>query len=108
MVRPVALLAVLLLASFPGSVRAIALPDSTAAESWRLANGLEVRVRYVPGAVGVATTMAYRAGSAYEPAAREGLANLLAEIQFTAAAGDVPERTREEMDSLRVVIVDDV
>lgn len=77
------------------------LPDSTEASSWKLANGLEVRTRHVPGAAGIAIAVSYRAGSTYEPADRPGLTELLAEVEFTAAAGDVPARTREEMTSLR-------
>jgi hypothetical protein len=76
-------------------------PDSTVADAWRLANGLEVRTLSVPHAPGVSVTIAFRAGSGYDPAGREGLSELLAELQFTGAAGDVPERTREEMPSLR-------
>ncbi|MBK7369815.1 MAG: insulinase family protein [Candidatus Eisenbacteria bacterium] len=77
------------------------LPDSTMFDGWKLANGLEVRARHVPGASGVAIVVAYRAGSSYEPPAREGMAQLLAELQFHAPAGDIPERSREEMASLR-------
>ena len=75
--------------------------DSTVAESWRLDNGLEVRTLHVPQAAGVSVTLAFRAGSGYDPPGREGLSELLAELQFTSAAGDVPERLREEMASLR-------
>jgi len=75
--------------------------DSTVADAWKLANGLEVRTLHVPHAPGVSITLAFRAGSGYDPAGREGLSELLAELQFTSAAGDVPERTREEMASLR-------
>jgi len=81
--------------------RAEMLPDSTATDAWRLSNGLEVRVHHVPRAAGVAIVVAYRAGSAYEPAGAEGLSELLAQLQFTGPAGDIPARTREEMDSLR-------
>ena len=75
--------------------------DSTVASAWKLANGLEVRTLHVPHAPGVSVTLAFRAGSAYDPAGREGLGEVLAELQFMSAAGDVPERTREEMASLR-------
>lgn len=77
------------------------MADSTMFDRWTLANGLEVRARHVPGASGVAIVVAYRAGTAYEPVGREGMSQLLAELQFHAAAGDIPERTREEMNSLR-------
>ena len=47
------------------------LPDSTTVRAWRLENGLEVRVRDVPGAASVAIAMAYRAGTSIEPISRE-------------------------------------
>ena len=80
---------------------AVVLPDSTAADAWRLANGLEVRVRHIPGAAGVVITTGYRSGLLDDPKGREGLAELLAELQYFSAAGEIPERTREEMESLR-------
>src|SRR5262249_12584537 len=70
--------------------------DSTVADSWRLENGLEVRTLHVPQAAGVSVTLAFRAGSGYDPPGREGLSDLLAELQFTTAAGDVPARTPAE------------
>jgi hypothetical protein len=81
--------------------RAVAMRDSTTSESWRLANGLEVRVRAIPGAVGASISLAYRAGALHVPAGHAGLAPLLAELQYTAAAGSVPERTRNELTGLR-------
>jgi hypothetical protein len=96
-VRSLPLLLVLLAAPAAAQVR----PDSTVADAWRLDNGLEVRTLHVPHAPGVSVTLAFRAGSGYDPGGREGLSELLAELQFTSAAGDVPERTREEMTSLR-------
>ena len=77
------------------------LPDSTLIDGWRLPNGLEVRARHIPQASGIAITVAYRAGSLNEPAGREGLADLMAELAFLAPAGDTPERTRDEMASIR-------
>ena len=97
MSRTFALLMLLLAAPAAAQVR----PDSTVASAWRLDNGLEVRMLHVPHSPGVSVTLAFRAGSGYDPAGREGLSDLLAELQFTGAAGDVPERTREEMASLR-------
>ena len=86
----------------PGAARAqTTRSDSTVADSWRLENGLEVRTLHVPRAPGVSVTLAFRAGSGYDPAGHEWLSEVLAELQFTGAAGDVPERTREEMASLR-------
>ncbi len=83
------------------SARAATLPDSTVREAWRLTNGLEVRTLHVPNAAAVSVTVAYRAGSGYEPVALEGLSSLLAELQWMSAAGNAPERTREEMASVR-------
>jgi len=101
--RRLALLAATILATSALVRSAGAAPraDSTVADAWRLENGLEVRTLHVPRAAGVSVTLAFRAGSDYEPARQEGLSELLAELQFTCAAGDVPERTREEMASLR-------
>jgi len=99
--RPTRLLAALLLLALAPTARARVLADSTVREAWKLPNGLEVRTMHVPGAAGVSVTAAFRAGSGYEPAALEGLSDLLAEVYFTSAAGEVPERTREEMASLR-------
>ena len=77
------------------------LADSTWVERWTLKNGLEVTVRHVPDAGAVAAVVAYRVGRDQDPPEREGLADLLAELQLTAPAGDIPERTREEMSDLR-------
>jgi len=95
------LLAMLACLAAAGPARAQEPAESTVREAWRLANGLEVRTLDLPGASGVAVTLAFRSGSGYEPAGLEGLSELLAEVQFTAPAGDIPERTREEMASLR-------
>ncbi len=98
-----ALASLLVLSAFTpvAPARAAIMKDSTTAEAWRLANGLEVRVRSIPRASGTSVSLAYRAGALHIPAGRAGLAQLLAELQYTAAAGDVPERTREELPSLR-------
>jgi predicted Zn-dependent peptidase len=77
------------------------LADSTVVESWVLKNGLRVVTRHLPRASAASVTLAYRAGSADDPSGKEGLASLLAEIVLTAEAGEVPERTRTEMTSLR-------
>jgi hypothetical protein len=95
------LLAAVLLAVLAGPARAVLLADSTTAQSWTLGNGLEVRTREISGVPGIAVTLAFRAGSGYEPAGREGLADLLAELEFMGPAGGVPERTSAEMTSLR-------
>jgi len=79
------------------------LSDSTESRRFTLANGLEVRTRSIPRARGVAITVAYRAGTLYEPAGREGLSELLAELAFTAPAGETPGRSREELNSIRPI-----
>ena len=94
-------LAVLCLLALAPPARAAMLSDSTTVEAWRLENGLQVRTRHIPGARGIAVSLAFRAGSGYDPAGTEGLSELLAEIEFMGAAGDLPERTRGEMSSLR-------
>jgi hypothetical protein len=99
--RSFSVLAALMLFAVATPARSAQLPDSTVADAWRLDNGLEVRTRHIPGAKGVSVTLAFRAGSGYEPAGQEGLSELLAELEFMGAAGDVPERTRAEMASLR-------
>ena len=53
-------LALAALAAAPA--RALVLSASTVTDSWKLANGLEVRLRHVPPAAGVAIVVAYRAG----------------------------------------------
>ena len=77
------------------------LADSTFAQAWKLGNGLRVVTRHVPGSGGVSMTVAYDIGSDDDPPGREGLAMLLAEVGFTAAAGDIPERSYEDLASLR-------
>jgi hypothetical protein len=85
----------------PAAATTSILADSTRIESWTLSNGLRVVSRHVPRANSIATTVCYRAGSATDPVGREGLAALLAEVDFMSAAGEVPERTRAEMAGLR-------
>lgn len=77
------------------------LQDSTFVDTWTLANGLRVVARHVPRANAVSISVAYASGSASDPAGREGLTRLLAEVQFTAPAGQLPDRTRQELDSQR-------
>ena len=88
----------------PGTGHALALgasPDNPTRATWRLANGLTVKAQHVPAAGAVSITMAYHGGSDGDPAGREGLALLRAELAYTAAAGETPERTRQELRSLR-------
>jgi hypothetical protein len=77
------------------------LSDSTWVDRWQLKNGLEVTVRHIPACNGVAVVAAYRVGRDQDPKGREGMADLLCQVLFTAAAGDVPERSREQMTDLR-------
>ena len=77
------------------------LEDSTTVERWTLPNGLEVVTRDVPGACAISISWGYHIGMDHDPADRPGLAALLAEVAFTAPAGDTPERTRDELESLR-------
>ncbi len=97
----VSLCSLLALSALAVSVRAETLSDSTESRRFALPNGLQVRTRHIPNAKGIAITVAYRAGSGYEPAGREGASELLSELAFTAPAGDIPERTQDEMGSLR-------
>jgi hypothetical protein len=85
----------------PVAARPVLLPDSTTVDAWQLANGLKVRVRQVDGAPGASISLAYLAGTRALPDDRPGLARLLAELQFTAAAGEIPERTLDELAYLR-------
>jgi hypothetical protein len=102
---PLALASLLVFSAFAPAPAAhaepIALKDSTVFDSWRLPNGLEVRVRTIPGAVGASVSMAYRAGALHMPEGHGATARLLAELQFTAATGNVPERSRDELPVLR-------
>jgi hypothetical protein len=77
------------------------LGDGTTVDGWALGNGLRVVVRNVPGADAVAIVVAYPSGHDDDPAGQEGLSALMAEVAFTAAAGEVPARTTTELDSQR-------
>jgi hypothetical protein len=89
------------MASSPSAAAPRQLPDSTAIESWQLGNGLRVVTHDIPRSKAVAITVAYPVGTDGDPPSRRGLAQLMAEVQMMAPAGDVPERSREEMESLR-------
>ncbi|MBI5709059.1 MAG: insulinase family protein [Candidatus Eisenbacteria bacterium] len=103
MTRPLCFAAALALAAWNAlpARAATMMADSTVADRWQLANGLEVVTRHIPGASGIAITVGYRSGLDDDPADRPGLATLLAEVVLTAPAGDIPERTGDEMESLR-------
>lgn len=77
------------------------LPDSTSLDRWRLDNGLQVVTRHVPGAAGVAVTLAFRAGSAFDPPKQSGLAEMVSDLAYYGPATDVPARTPDEMPVLR-------
>lgn len=77
------------------------LADSTWTVRWTLKNGLEVSARHIPDANAVAVIAAYRVGRDQDPPGQDGLAELLGEVLLTAQAGDVPERSRDEMAELR-------
>ena len=77
------------------------LPDGTSTDAWTLGNGLRVVVRNVQGADAVAIVVGYPAGRDQDPPGREGFTELMAEVAFTAPAGDVPVRTRTDLDSQR-------
>ena len=77
------------------------LADSTAVRSWSLDNGLQVTTRHIPGAMAVAITVGYSVGTDDDPAGMEGLAQVTGELAFMSAAGDIPTRSREELDSQR-------
>jgi len=100
-----ALGALALLALAPSATLADARPDtladSTWTDRWTLKNGLEVTARHIPQGNAVAVTAAYRVGRDHDPPDQSGLASLLAEVLLTAPAGDIPERSREEMSELR-------
>jgi hypothetical protein len=85
----------------PAGAEPSILPDSTFVEQWTLANGLRVSLRHIPFSSTVAMAIAFDAGSAADGAGREGLSWLLAESWYTGAAGEIPERTREELASQR-------
>lgn len=103
MKRLFTLLAILSLCAAAGSAAAapVVLPDSSTFETFTLKNGLRVVCRHMPLASLTSITMAYDFGFESDPAGREGLSYALAEMQFNAAAGDVPERDRTGMASLR-------
>lgn len=79
------------------------LADSTFVRSWTLANGLKVATRDIPTAGAVAITVGYSVGTDDDPAGQEGLAQVLGELGFMSAAGDIPGRDREDLDSQRAL-----
>lgn len=92
---------VLALALVRTSGAATVLSDSTTVDRWTLSNGLEVLTRHVPHAGSLSCALGFRTGSDADPAKAPGMAELLAELEFTSPAGEIPERTRDQMESLR-------
>lgn len=88
-------------ADLPAASMTDTLADSTVVERWTLANGLRVTTRHVPRLQAVAVTLGYRIGTDRDPPQREGLAQLLGELGFTAPTADAPERNREDLESER-------
>ena len=91
----------LLLAPALAAAEPRVLEDSTRVDAWTLPNGLKVVTRHVPRARAVAIVTCYRNGTADDPAGREGMASLLAELAFRGGTVDIPERSRDEMGTLR-------
>jgi predicted Zn-dependent peptidase len=94
-------LSILFAPSTRAATPADTLADGTRIERWTLTNGLKVVTRSAPGSGAVAITLGYRMGIDDDPAGRAGLAQLLGELAFTAAAGTQPERAPGELDSQR-------
>ncbi len=102
---PLALASLLLVAALrpapAGAADPLTAPDSLGWQRWRLSNGLRVVAQHIPNCPGAAITVVYGGGSEDDPVGREGQAMLLAETAFLAPAGEIPERSRDEMESLR-------
>ncbi len=77
------------------------LPDGTVVRHLRLTNGLRVVTRDVPGCGAIAISVAYGLGTDHDAEGREGLTTLLANAAFRAAAGEIPERDDQALDSAR-------
>ncbi|MFI5372339.1 MAG: insulinase family protein [Candidatus Eisenbacteria bacterium] len=95
-------LATLVVAATPPARPVIAAPsllaDSTTVEQWTLANGLRVTTRSIPKARDVSVTVGYRSGMDDDPANRQGLAQLMGDLGFTAMTADQPARTPTDLD----------
>ncbi len=79
------------------------LADSTSVDGWTLENGLRVVVRQVPGAGADVVVVAYPAGRDDDPEGEEGFTELMAEAAFMAQSGEIPARSRADLDSQRPV-----
>jgi hypothetical protein len=78
----------------------VQLPDTTTVDHWTLGNGLRVVTRHIPRARDVSITVAYRYGMDDDAAGRQGLAQLMGDLEFTAAVGNQPARTSADLDRL--------
>jgi hypothetical protein len=76
----------------------VQLADTTTVDHWTLGNGLRVVTRSIPRARDVSITVAYRYGMDDDAAGRQGLAQLMGDLAFTAAAGSQPARTPADLD----------
>ena len=74
--------------------------DDAPEPGWtRLANGLRVCVRPIPGAKNVAVLTLFSIGSDLDPAGQSGLAHLTEHLYVTAAAGETKARTVVEWEA---------
>ncbi|TMQ72506.1 MAG: insulinase family protein [Candidatus Eisenbacteria bacterium] len=101
----VSTVALTLAAALPAAASSVARPatlsDSTVVANWTLDNGLRVVTRHVPRATAVAITLGYSIGTDDDPVGQEGLGQVLGELAFMAPSGDIPARSREDLDSQR-------
>lgn len=75
-----------------------AAPESRA--SWRLESGLEVFFTPLPGATRASLVLVLRVGERHDPDGASGLAHLVEHCFVTAAAGECPARTFEDLMAL--------
>lgn len=91
-------LAILALIALPvagGSANGAESEKATTEERFRLDNGLQVIVRPIRGASGIACVVLYRIGGDHDPEGRSGLAHMVEHLYVTAAAGQEPSRSAE-------------
>lgn len=93
------LLAVLI--ALPAGASTEEEPGAPDVNRWTLPNGMRVVTQDVPHAAGVAVTIGYPYGSERDPVGMPGLASLLAEVAYTSPAGEIPQRSREDMPGIR-------
>ncbi|MHC5010973.1 MAG: M16 family metallopeptidase [Planctomycetota bacterium] len=71
--------------------------DAADVSEFELENGLQVILRPLPLAQQVAVLVLYDFGEDHDPQGQSGLAHMVEHCYVTAAAGDAPARTAEEM-----------